>query len=123
MPRHANRVAKSAANYVNRFVFERHRGTIWWTPKRIALFGNDGYEKTNWVRNEVAFLRQLLQTSGASESGFGVSDDGYSWALLIPAPVLDRYETDMGRRFQMELIAEDYTDLVWKAWDKATSQI
>jgi hypothetical protein len=47
------------------------------------VFGNDGYEQSRWVKEEVARVRELLGEIGIKVLGFGLSRSDYSWAMLV----------------------------------------
>ena len=49
----------------------------------IGIFGNDNYIAEANSRREVELTRQRLRQMGAEEAGFGLSQDGYTWALLV----------------------------------------
>jgi hypothetical protein len=51
----------------------------------MAVFGNDGYEQDTRVRREVELLRHCLDEASMKELGFGISEDGFSWALVVDA--------------------------------------
>ena|SRR5579864_3341964 len=78
-----HREAENAARFVRQNLHNTHRGAMWWTEMLVVLFGNDGYEQTDWVKREVAILRQQLQSLGIAELAFSLSDDGNSWQILI----------------------------------------
>ncbi len=67
-----------------------------------VAFGNDGYEQDPRSQLEVARFRDVLQSLGVAEVGFGLdSQERYTWALLfVPgaAPL------------------EFYEQLLWAAW-------
>lgn len=116
-----NRAAKNAANWIGDHLFERHRGAIVWHAGTAVIFGNDGYSSTAWVRQQVAILRQMLKDSDVKELGFGLADDGYTWALIVRSR-WENYDTEPGRRFHIEMMEERLTDLVWDAW-RATDEV
>src|SRR5262249_35859525 len=49
----------------------------------VGIFGNDNYIAEMKARREVELTRQRLRQIGVEEVGFGLSPDGYTWALLV----------------------------------------
>ncbi len=84
----------------------------------IGVFGNDNYLSDGRVRTEVDLVRERLRDAGAEEVGFGLSPDGFSWALLVRADG-QRYQTAIGRAFQKELLKAFLDDAVEGAWQNA----
>jgi hypothetical protein len=80
-------IAVQAAQYATDNLFEEHRGAMRWKGQ-VAIFGNDGYE-TEETKLEVTILRQHLEEKGIQELGFGVADDGYTWAMIVDSENLD----------------------------------
>ena len=54
----------------------------------------------------------------ASELGFALSPDGYTWAVLVQARQ-QPYQTAAGHVFQMELLKEALAETVQGAWRAA----
>lgn len=81
----------------------------------IGVFGNDNYIAAANSRREVELTRQRLRQLGAVEAGFGLSQDGYTWALLVRCDD-HRYKTEVGRAFQRELLKIALDDAVSRAW-------
>ncbi len=81
-------LATGLARYVREFPFDSRRGAL---PIRlpgdngqiIGAFGNDGYTTDGRAKQEVAALRQRLREAVLEELGFGLSEDGHAWALLV----------------------------------------
>ena len=69
----------------------------------VGLFGNDNYIAEARSRREVELIRQRLQELAAQEIGFGLSQDGFSWALLVSCDER-RYQTDAAKIMQRELL-------------------
>ncbi len=84
----------------------------------VGVFGNDNYRADAKARREVELIRELLTDADAQEVGFGLSQDGFSWALLVR--VNDRhYETQAGKTLQKELLKVYLEDAVSRAWRHA----
>jgi hypothetical protein len=83
-----------------------------------AIFGNDNFRFDPKVRREVELVRKQLKEAEIDELGFGLSHDGFSWALLVKAEV-SRYQTVAGKAFQTEMLKVYLEDVVWRAWRDA----
>jgi hypothetical protein len=84
----------------------------------VGVFGNDNYLADAKARREVALLRQQLRQTDAEEVGFGLSQDGFSWALLVR--VNDQpYRTAAGKTLQKELLKISLEEIVSRAWQCA----
>jgi hypothetical protein len=83
----------------------------------VGVFGNDNYLADFRVRREVELIRQRLRDAFAEEVGFGLSQDGYSWALLVRVDG-GRYQTAAGKAFQKELLRAFLDDAVQNAWQR-----
>jgi hypothetical protein len=82
----------------------------------VGVFGNDNYLADAKARREVQLIRQQLRETDAQEVGFGLSKDGFSWALLVRVNDT-RYQTVPGKAMQKELLKiflEDAVSLAWK---------
>jgi hypothetical protein len=88
-------------------------------PLVLGVFGNDNYLADYKARRAVELLRQQLKHSEGRELGFGISEDGLTWALLVGAD-RNRYKTAPGRALQRELLKAFLEDAVWLAWKRAT---
>jgi hypothetical protein len=84
----------------------------------IGIFGNDNYIAEANSRREVELTRQRLRQMGAEEAGFGLSQDGYTWALLVRCTDC-RYKTETGRALQRELLKIALEEAVSRAWRDA----
>jgi hypothetical protein len=79
------------------------RGAMPWRIEGVTLiFGNDGYERDQRSKDEVAKVRRFLAENGIEELGFATSPEGYSWAMLVRSDDDDRLN-----------------DVVWAAWPDA----
>jgi hypothetical protein len=87
-------------------------------PLVLGVFGNDNYDADVKARRAVELVRKRLRDSDARELGFGVSEDGQTWALLVGADK-SRYQTVTGRLLQRELLKAFLEDAVWNAWQSA----
>jgi hypothetical protein len=98
--------AVAMATHVGDEMFPAHRGAMPWRQLGISVvFGNDGYAKTPWVKDEVARVRELLGEYGIKILGFGLDpEDDYSWAMLVESSDVDGLNS-----------------IVWVAWQWAWS--
>jgi len=90
-------------------------------PLVLGVFGNDNYFTDAKARRTVELLRQRLKEGEGRELGFGVSEDGLTWALLVGAD-RNRYQTAMGRALQRELLKVFLEDALWNAWQRAAEE-
>src|SRR5262249_21215280 len=81
----------------------------------IGVFGNDNYIAEVRSRREVEVVRQQLRELGVQEVGFGLSIDGYAWALLVRGDDR-RYRTATGKAMQKEMLKITLEDVVARAW-------
>jgi hypothetical protein len=132
-PRNWSEVASNLATHARRNFFFLSRGAV---PVRlmeddvmtgrviedghavVGVFGNDNYVADGRARREVEFVRNRLREVAAEEVGFGLSPDGYSWAMLIRTDGR-RYKTSLGRAFQKELLKAFLEEAVERAWQLA----
>jgi hypothetical protein len=87
-------------------------------PLVIGIFGNDhdNYAgRDQLAEREVNQLRDRLKVEAVQELGFGISEDGGTWALLVRANA-DPYQTAAGREFHKELLRLSLERVVWEAW-------
>jgi hypothetical protein len=84
----------------------------------IGIFGNDNYMAEVKARREVELMRKRLGELGAEEAGFGLSQDGYTWALLVRCDDR-RYRTATGKALQRELLKIALEEAVSRAWRDA----
>jgi len=108
------------ANFARNNLFTVNRGTFQIRipdeePMAAAAFGNDDYSHDVEVRREIAMLRGCLSDRAADELGFGTSDDGRSWALIV-RPQSWRYRTAVGKKFQTEMLKGFLGDVVQGTW-------
>jgi hypothetical protein len=80
-----------------------------------AVFGNDNYGFDSKARREVAIVRQQLRDAHLEEIAFGLSHDGHTWTLLVRGNG-DAFQTEIARRFQLEMLKVFLDDLVWRSW-------
>src|SRR5688572_29555284 len=81
-------LAAGLAAYLRAFPPHARRGALTIRLPRsvghvVGVFGNDGYAADGRVKVEVAALRGRLQEAALDERGFGLSEDGHAWALLV----------------------------------------
>jgi hypothetical protein len=84
----------------------------------VGVFGNDNYVAESRARQEVQLIRQRIREIAAEEIGFGLSQDGYTWALLVHCDD-NRYQTATGKALQRELLKVALEDAVCQAWQIA----
>jgi hypothetical protein len=84
----------------------------------VGIFGNDNYIAEAKARREVELTRLRLRAMGAEEAGFGLSQDGYSWALLVRCAD-HHYRTEAGKALQRELLKIALEEVVTRAWRDA----
>jgi hypothetical protein len=84
----------------------------------VGIFGNDNYIGEARTRHEVELTRRRLRDLGAEEAGFGLSQDGFTWALLVRCDE-KRYRTETGKAFQRELLKISLDEAVDHAWREA----
>jgi hypothetical protein len=84
----------------------------------VGVFGNDNYRADVKARREVELIRDQLKLSDAREVGFGLSQDGFSWALLVRVNDT-RYQTASGKTLQKELLKVFLEEAVARAWRDA----
>jgi hypothetical protein len=82
--------AAPQANRVAEHLFVAHRGALSWRLAGYSVvFGNDGYSPADGDRGDgssamvVARLREHFADIGVEELGFGLCDDGDSWAMIV----------------------------------------
>jgi hypothetical protein len=88
----------------------------------IGVFGNDNYIAEAKARREVEFTRRQLREIGGEEAGFGLSQDGYTWALLVRCDER-RYKTAAGKAMQRELLKIALEEAVSRAWRRACDDL
>src|SRR5689334_21705537 len=84
----------------------------------LGIFGNDNYIAEAKARREVELTRCRLRDCGAEEVGFGLSQDGYTWALLVRGDD-SRYRTETGKAMQREMLKIALEEAVSRAWRQA----
>jgi hypothetical protein len=84
----------------------------------VGVFGNDNYVAEARSRREVELIRRQLRAMGAEEVGFGLSQDGFTWALLARCDD-GRYRTASGKAMQRELLKMALEEAVRQAWQQA----
>jgi hypothetical protein len=84
----------------------------------IGIFGNDNYIAESRARHEVELTRRRLKELGGEEAGFGLSQDGFTWALLVRCQER-RYRTEAGKVMQRELLKIALDEAVSRAWRDA----
>jgi hypothetical protein len=67
-----------------------------------GVYGNSNYLVDSRARLEVDLVKRRLREAGVDVLQFGLSLDGYSWALLVKVDD-GRCNTEVGRTFQREL--------------------
>ena len=81
-----NADARANANRAQRDASHIPRGVIPVPEVNVCVvFGNDDYAHDDRARLEVTIFRQHLHDADIVELGFGQSDDGRSWAMIVHA--------------------------------------
>lgn len=112
-------LAIGLAAYVREFLPHARRGALTirlprGTGEVTGVFGNDGYAADGRVKKEVTELRRRLREAALEEFGFGLSEDGHAWALLVgPGPSLGQTS---GGGIPAEALAAFLDDAGWEAW-------
>lgn len=73
--------AEVAANYAQTFLMRYHRG-VYECEDHIIIFGNDAYANDARSQREVELMQAALPAYGITQSEFGLSNDGISWAIV-----------------------------------------
>jgi hypothetical protein len=112
-------LATGFASYVREFLPHAPRGALTIRLPRgvghvTGVFGNDGYAADGRVKTQVAVLRRRLQEAALDELGFGLSEDGHTWALLVGPGSSQRHT--LGGESLPEALAASLDDAVWEAW-------
>lgn len=97
-----------------RFLEESNMSDLTDCPVVVGVFGND-QSQTEEARREQDLVRERLREIAASELGFGVSEDGDTWAMLVGVET-SRYQTVAGQTMQRELFKAFLEEAVWGAW-------
>jgi hypothetical protein len=87
-------------------------------PLVIGMFGNADFDAATAGASgslELDQVRHLLRDEAVEELGFGISNDGFTWALLYGADK-GPYETTAGQEFHRELLKSFLEDVAWEAW-------
>jgi hypothetical protein len=80
----------------------------------VGVFGNERDDGGRPAQGEVDKVRNRFKDAGMQELGFGLSEDGFTWALLFEAEK-DHYQTVAGRELQKELLAILLQDVILEA--------
>jgi hypothetical protein len=76
-----------------------------------GVYGNSNYLADARARQEVDLVKQRLREAGLDVLQFGLSLDGYSWAMLVKVED-GQCKTETGRAFQRELRKAFLDDVV-----------
>lgn len=114
-----NALATGLATYVREFLPRARRGASairlpLGAGEVVGVFANDGCTADERMKTEVAALRRRLQEAALEELGFGLSEDGQAWALLIGQGPSQRQGS--GTSIPAEALAAFLDDAVWEAW-------
>jgi hypothetical protein len=114
--------ATMLAMYVRKNMASVHRGAMLIRCVNdgtivAAVYGNDHYVADAKVRREVELVRQQLTQASLEEIGFGLTPDGSTWTLLVRAN--NRYQTEAGKAFHLEMFRIFLEDAVQGAWTGA----
>lgn len=93
-----------------------------------VAFGTDGYAEDARSRVEVGVLREYLRARSIDELGFGVSEDGSTWVMIIRAESPDElqqvlreswaYADDLGLGNGFTGDVEQAVKGIWAAYSK-----
>ncbi len=97
-----------------RFLEEYSMSDIADCPVVVGVFGND-QQQAEEAHRELGLVRERLKDIEASELGFGLSDDGATWDLLVGVES-SRYQTLAGQTMQRELFKVYLEEAIWGAW-------
>lgn len=128
-----NQTAAGLANYLRQFRSVVERGAVSIQVERdpnaharkddpmlISVFGNDhAYE--DLAQREIELVRQALEEIGLQELAFGLSADGFTWAMVIGEKD-NNLRTAAGRIFRREMLKYFLEDLVWNVWKMVTNR-
>jgi hypothetical protein len=79
------------------------------------VFGNcDGTCPEPW-RHDVDLIRRRVQDTAVEELGFGFSEDGRTWTLILKADNR-RYQTPAGKALHLELLKASLDEAVRGTW-------
>jgi hypothetical protein len=79
-----------------------------------GIYSNANYLGDSKARQEVDLVKRGLRQAGLDVLQFGLSLDGFSWAMLVKVED-GRYQTEAGRTFQRELRKAFLDDIVNEA--------
>ena len=78
----------------------------------VAVFGNDNYGADDKARREVAMVRQAPRAN-LQELAFRAQPRHLA---LLARTDGSCYQTEIARRFQVEMLKVYLDDIVWRAW-------
>jgi hypothetical protein len=114
-----NLQAIRVADYIQKKMFDAHRGVMIWHNGLIVVFGNDGFSRDEKTREVVSHVRETLRSelAPAKELGFGLSnapegypnDAGYTWAIVCRA--CDKVGVSDAR--------DEIDNVLWAAWNES----
>jgi hypothetical protein len=109
------RAASRQANHAYNNLFHYHRGT-YLIRRTCVVYGNDGFH-SDGVRSQREAVRvaQRVEARGYQIEGFGVSDGGYSWAIVI------RFDPRTNRT-EKECADWRLNSMVWDVWCEIAGQ-
>ncbi len=79
-----------------------------------AVFGNEPYEQEP-THQQVEDIRDWLREGEIEELGFGLSEDASTWAMILRLET-ERYDTEIGRKFYMEMVQARLDNVVHPEW-------
>lgn len=79
------------------------------------VFANNEGAAPEAVHQEVDLIRQRVRDEDMEDLGFGLSDDGCTWTLVIRIQT-QLCQTEVGRVLQRELLKIRLEEAVQKAW-------
>jgi hypothetical protein len=106
--------------HVRRYWPALHRGAVLMpcldeSALFALVFANNDHAAPSAAQLEVDTIRQLLREEDMEDLGYGVSQDGRTWTILVRIQG-QAYATESGRILQRELLKVRLEEAVQKAW-------
>lgn len=75
--------ASKIADHIRKKHMDIHRGAILFDVNTTVVFGNDGFDLSDVVKQEVKILRDIIAQNKFRYLGFGLCKESYSWCVLV----------------------------------------
>jgi hypothetical protein len=82
------------------------------------VFANNGSAEPEAMHDEVDRIREALRGEDMEDLGFGLSDDGCTWTMVVRVEHAPQ-QTEVGRTLQRELLKIRLEGAVQRAWAAA----